>query len=250
MLADILAFAFGLAWGSFCNVVITRLPQGESVVFGRSHCRQCQHKLSWYDNLPLISFFLLRGRCRFCGAPIPWRYPAMELAGGLLALGLWRQFPFADLLAVYGPFTLALLLLAGLDLEHWWLPDSITYPVTAYGLIAALFLPHLTFIESLSGAGAGAAALGAIQWGYKRFTGRDGLGGGDVKLLALIGAYLGLEALPLVLLFSAGLGSLAGIILARRSGQGRLTAVPYGVFLALAGVIYLFGEDYFMSFYG
>jgi leader peptidase (prepilin peptidase) / N-methyltransferase len=248
MLADILALALGLAWGSFCNVVITRLPVEESVIFGRSHCRHCHQKLFWYDNLPLLSYFLLKGRCRFCGARIPWHYPAMELAGGLLALALWRQFPFAHLLVVYGPFALALLLLAGLDLEHWWLPDSITYPVTAYGLGMALFLPHLTFLESLSGAAAGAVFFAAIRWGYKHFTGRDGLGGGDVKLLALIGAFLGIEALPLILLLSAGLGSVAGVILARRSGQGRLTAVPYGVFLALAGVIYLFGEDYFTWF--
>ncbi|MBW1952548.1 MAG: prepilin peptidase [Deltaproteobacteria bacterium] len=242
MIAYLLAFLAGLALGSFLNVVITRLPQGEPVWAGRSRCPQCRHPIPWYDNLPIISFIWLKGRCRFCQGDIPWRYPAVELAGGLLALGLWARFPGEPLLFAYGPFTAALVILTGLDLEHQWLPDIITLPGIALGLVLALILPHLSFSQALAGAVAGAALLQAIGWGYGKVTGRQGLGGGDVKLLALIGAFLGLKSIPVVILISATLGSLGGGMLAWKSGQGRLTPIPFGPFLGLAALVYLFAE--------
>ncbi len=239
MLVYALAGLLGLALGSFLNVVSTRLPRGESPL-GRSRCPLCRHPLPWSDNLPLVSYFLLRGRCRFCQAPIPWRYPAVELAGALLAVALWARFPMDPMLLAYGPFTAALLALTVIDLEHRLLPDAITLPGVALGLGLALLLPRPPFLEALLGAVAGAALFQAVAWIYQKLAQRQGLGGGDVKLLAMIGAFLGVRSLPGVILVSAALGSLAGLALAWRSGQGRHTPIPYGPFLAAAAWLYLF----------
>jgi leader peptidase (prepilin peptidase)/N-methyltransferase len=256
-----LVFLVGLALGSFLNVVITRLPRGEGVWGCRSRCPSCRTTLPWRDNVPLASYLLLKGRCRFCGAWISWRYPAVELAAGLLALALWQRFP-PGLLPVYGPFCAALLALSAIDLEHRVLPDVLTLPGIVLGLLLSLVFPHLTFLQSAAGALLGAAIFSGVAWVYRRLAARRGLTGdaalgmgfGDVKLLAFIGAFLGAEALPLVIFVSAALGSLAGVVLVlagrRRAGGERQEAgggrwryipVPYGPFLALAALVYLFG---------
>jgi leader peptidase (prepilin peptidase)/N-methyltransferase len=209
-MAYALAFLVGLALGSFLNVVITRLPRGEQVMAGRSRCPHCRTTLPWRDNLPLLSYLWLGGRCRSCGAPISRRYPLVELAGGILAAALWWRFPASPVLLAYGPFCGALLALSAIDLEHRLLPDAVTLPGVALGLALALFLPHLTFLEAAAGAAAGAALFYGIGWVYQRLTGRKGMGGGDAKLLAFIGAFLGLQSLPFVIFISAALGTLAG----------------------------------------
>ncbi len=243
MPAAALAWLTGLAVGSFLNVVITRLPRAESPLGGRSRCPVCSAVLSWRDNLPLVSFFLLRGRCRFCGAAIPWRYPLVEALSSLLGLALWLKFPASPLLLAYGPFAATLLTLAFLDLEHLWIPDLITLPMTALGVILALLLPHLAWWESISGVLGGGAAFAAVAIIYRRLTGREGLGWGDVKLLALIGAYLGVRALPWVVLLSAVLGAAVGLGLMWRKKVSRLTPIPYGPFLGLAALLYLLLAD-------
>ncbi len=245
-MAYALAFLVGLALGSFLNVVITRLPRGEQIVAGRSRCPHCRTPLPWQHNLPLISYLWLGGKCHFCGTPIPLRYPLVELAGGLLALALWWRFPASILLLAYGPFCAALLALTAIDLEHRLLPDAITLPVTVLGLALALVLPHLAFLDAAAGAVAGSVLFYLVGWAYQKLTGRQGMGGGDVKLMALIGAFLGLRALPLVIFISAALGSLVGLAMVWRAGrwrQGRwrVAAVPYGPFLAAAALLYLFG---------
>jgi leader peptidase (prepilin peptidase)/N-methyltransferase len=240
------AFLLGLILGSFVNVVITRLPQGESLLAPRSRCPQCRQPLAWYDNIPLLSYTLLRGRCRACHAPISWRYPLVELAGGLMVLALWRTFPYQLLLA-YVPFCLSLLALTVIDLEHRLLPDAITLPGILLGLLFSLLLPDLTFWDAAAGALAGAALFAGIAWAYEKLAGRWGMGWGDVKLLAMIGAFLGWRALPWVILLSAGLGTLAGLlqIMAERPearDQWRTLSLPYGPFLALGACCYLFGS--------
>jgi len=244
----LLVFLMGLALGSFLNVAATRLPAGEQPWPGRSRCPHCRASLPWYDNLPLLSFLRLRGRCRFCAAPIPWRYPLLELAGGLLALGLWLKFPGSLQLLAYGPFGYALLLLTVIDLEHRLLLDVITYPGLALGLLLALFLPAPGFLEALGGAVAGWTLFFLIGWLYEKFSGRRGMGGGDVKLLAMIGAFLGVSSLPLIILVSAVLGSLTGLGLvlaggAWRDGAWRHASLPFGPFLAAAALLYLFTGD-------
>ena len=172
-------------------MVITRLPQGESVGAGRSRCPRCRQPLPWYDNIPLFSYVRLRGRCRSCGAAIPWRYPLVELAGGLMALALWHTYPDKLLLLAYGPFCLALIALTAIDLEHRLLPDAITIPGTILGLLLSLVLPHLSFPEAAAGALVGAALFYGVGRFYEKWAGRRGLGGGDVKMMAMIGAFLG-----------------------------------------------------------
>jgi len=237
-------FLVGLALGSFLNVVITRLPLNDPVSDGRSRCPHCRTPLPWQDHLPLLGFLLLKGRCRFCRHPISWRYPAVELAGGLLALALWVRFPGSYLLLVYAPFCAALVVLTGLDLEHRWLPDVITLPGVALGLALSLIFPHLTFGASLAGALVGGVMFYGLGWVYEIMTGKMGLGGGDVKLMALIGAFLGIKSLPWVILSSAALASLAGIGRVLKTGtwrQGgwRAAEIPFGPFLAAAAVAYL-----------
>jgi leader peptidase (prepilin peptidase) / N-methyltransferase len=241
-MAPILAGFLGLAIGSFLNVVISRLPQEEPFWVGRSRCPHCHKTLAWHDLVPLFSYIRLRGRCRFCGGPISWRYPAVELVSGLLALGLWLRFPGSGLLWVYAPFTAALVVLTVLDLQYFWLPDLITLPGIGLGLGAALILPQLNFWSALLGACLGAAVFQGVRWAYVGLTRgkRQGLGLGDVKLIALIGAVLGVEALPWVLFSSAALGSLVGLVVAWRTGQGRLTPIPYGPFLVVGALLFLF----------
>src|SRR5512139_613184 len=188
-MGNLLAFLVGLALGSFLNVVATRLPRKEQFGAGRSLCPQCRTPLPWYDNLPLLSFILLGGHCRTCAAAIPWRYPLLELAGGLLGLALWLRFPWSPLLLAYGPFAGALLALSAIDLEHRLLPDAITYPGIVLGLVLALFLPHLRFLEALVAALVGGGFFYLAGWLYEKITGKRGMGGGDVKLLAMIGAF-------------------------------------------------------------
>ena len=200
--------------------------------------------LSWYDNIPLCSYVWLRGRCRSCGAAISWRYPLVELAGGLMALVLWHTFPDRLLLLAYGPFSLALLALTAIDLEHRLLPDAITVPGTILGLLLSLVLPELSFQAAAAGALAGGGLFFGIGWLYEKWAGRRGLGGGDVKMLAMIGAFLGVWALPLVILISAGLGTLTGLILVLGQGRGargqwRTISLPYGPFLAAGAWCYL-----------
>lgn len=254
MLDYLAAGLIGLAVGSFLNVVITRLPQNEPLGANRSRCPHCRERIFWYDLIPLISFMVLRGRCRRCGAAIPSRYPLVELAGALLAISLWREFPHSPLLLSYFPFAMALVALSIIDLEQGLLPDAITLPGIALGLTLALILPDLDFFLALTGAVAGGGVFLGIAWIYQKWSGRAGLGGGDVKLLAMIGAFLGLASLPWVILISAALGTLAGIILILIKGEGgqdnwRTLPLPYGPFLAAGALSYLFFRDKLIGFW-
>jgi leader peptidase (prepilin peptidase)/N-methyltransferase len=242
MTGYILAGLVGLAVGSFLNVVITRLPQEEPFWADRWCCHHCQQTPPWHDLIPLLSYAWLQGQCRFCGEPLSWRYPAVEAVAGLLSLALWWRFPGSGFLWVYGPFLAALLVLTVLDLQYFWLPDVITLPGAALGLVAALTFPHLDFWSALLGATLGWAFFQGVRWVYENVArgGRPGLGGGDVKLTAFIGAVLGLKALLWVLFSSAVLGSLVGLVVAWRSGQGRFTPIPYGPFLVMGALVFLF----------
>ncbi len=239
------AVFLGLAWGSFANVLLSRWPEQESWIWGWSRCPHCRERLRWYDNLPLLSFFWLRGRCRACGAAISWRYPLLEAAGGLLFLALWWRFNTEpELLVFYAPGAALFLVLAVFDLQHWWLPDALLGPALLWALGNALVWPFLSLWEAVMGTMVGGGLLAAGRLLYRGLTGREGLGWGDVKLLAVIGAYTGPAALPVILAGSAGLGCLYGLLLLRRSGVGRLTPVPYGFFLALTAICYFLAAEY------
>ncbi len=240
MTATILAGLAGLAVGGLLNLVITRLPEEGGFWSGPCRCSRCSGPLSWYNLIPLAS--LARRRCPCCGAALSLRYPAVDAAAALLAVALWLRFPGSPLLWLYGPFTAALLVLTVLDLEYFWLPDLITLPGLALGLAAAAAFPHLSFPKALLGALAGGAFFQAVRWIYEKATrgAHPGVGMGDVKLMAFIGAVLGVQALPWVLVSGATLGGLAGLVMLLCAKQGRLAQMPYGPFLAAGALSFLF----------
>jgi leader peptidase (prepilin peptidase) / N-methyltransferase len=218
--------------GSFLNVVIHRLPRGESLVHPRSRCPHCGTQIAGYDNIPIVSWLLLRGRCRHCGAPISPRYPAVELITALLFAAVVLVRGFDDDLILELPFVAALITLAGIDLDHKLLPNKIVYPLAAWGVVAVLIADRDDLVEHLV-AGAGAFLfLFAAVLAYPR-----GMGMGDVKLAGAMGIYLGAAVIP-ALLVAFLTGSVVGIaIIAREGADARKKALPFGVFLALGGIV-------------
>ncbi len=248
-------FLLGLVVGSFLNVCIWRLPAGEQVVRGRSHCRDCGHPIPWRDNIPLISFLALRGRCRFCKARISWGYPVVELATGLLFVALFLRFGFAAKTLVYAVLGAALILVSATDLREQIIPDQVTVPGLPVGIAASLLLPELhgtssrpvALALSLAGVAAGGGLLWAIgtvgSWIFKR----EAMGGGDVKLMAMVGALLGFPKTILVNLFLAPLlGSAVGLVLKLRFKK---EVIPYGPFLSVATLAALFWGDGIIHWY-
>jgi leader peptidase (prepilin peptidase)/N-methyltransferase len=242
MTTNLLVGLVGLAVGSLLNIIITRLSEDQPFWSGRPCCSRCHRALPWGNFFFLLGFAWHRGCCQYCGEPLSWRYPAVEVAAAFLAVALWWRFPGSGLLWLYASFAAALLVLTVLDLQYFWLPDVITLPGTALGLMGALFFPHPGFGGALLGASLGWAFFRGVAWAYEKLTRgrRQGLGEGDAKLMAFIGAVLGLKALPWVLFSSAALGSLAGLMAARRSAQGRFTPIPYGPFLVAGALSFLF----------
>lgn len=224
----------GLAAGSFVGLVSLRLPAGQGFVGGRSRCGDCGQTLAPWRLIPLVSYLLQRGRCAACGSAIPRRYPLIELA--CAAIGVWAGLTQASLLAAALTALLGwqLLLIALVDAEHFWLPDRLTLPLLASGLVAAILLDGVPLLASVIGAAAGFAGLWLLALIYRQVRGREGLGGGDPFLLAAGGAWVGWTGLPDVLLWAsaAGLSVVAARALtgARVSGSDRL---PFGVFLAV-----------------
>jgi leader peptidase (prepilin peptidase)/N-methyltransferase len=223
----------GLLVGSYVATLTLRWPQGRSTSSGRSACDGCGRTLAAYELVPLLSFAALRGRCRTCGAKIDLRHPAIEVAAGAIgAVALWLYPDASGLLGA--AFGWVLLTLAILDSEHFWLPDALTLPLLGAGLALGLsFDPP--WPDRLLGAAAGYGTLTLLAIGYRRLRGRQGLGGGDPKLLGAIGAWLGWQALPFVLLLAALLGLLAaGIAQLRGRRITAQTRLPFGVPLAVA----------------
>jgi leader peptidase (prepilin peptidase) / N-methyltransferase len=212
--------------------VIHRLPRGESLVHPRSRCPSCETQIAGYDNVPIVSWLVLRGRCRHCGAPISPRYPAVELitAAAFAAVVLVRGFD--DDLILELPFVAALIALAGIDLDHKLLPNKIVYPLAAWGVVAVLIADRGDFAEHLiAGAGAFLFLFVAVL-AYPR-----GMGMGDVKLAGAMGLYLGTAVIP-ALLAAFLTGSAVGVaIIAREGASARKKAVPFGIFLALGGIV-------------
>ncbi|MCR6668348.1 MAG: A24 family peptidase [Methyloversatilis sp.] len=252
----------GLAVGSFLNVVIHRLPimmerewaaqcadlRGEpapefdalSLMWPRSRCPKCGHGITALENIPVLSWLLLRGRCRGCGTSISARYPLIELLTGLLTLACAWSFGPTTLLIGGLAFVWALIALTFIDLDTQLLPDSITLPLIWAGLLLNLTGGFTDLVSSVIGAMAGYLVLWAVYWAFKLATGKEGMGYGDFKLLAAIGAFLGWQILPVVILLSSLVGAVVGIGLIALRSHGRDVPIPFGPYLAAAGVIALF----------
>jgi leader peptidase (prepilin peptidase)/N-methyltransferase len=248
----------GLLVGSFLNVVILRLPKRlewewkrdarellelpeayepapAGIVVESSHCPHCGHKLAAWENVPLLSFVLLRGKCRACGARISWQYPLVELLTGLLfAACVWR-FGVGVAGALSLCFTAALVALAGIDLRTTLLPDAITLPLLWLGLLASLVTVFVDPVQSLLGAAFGYLSLWSVYWLFKLVTGKEGMGAGDFKLLAALGAWCGVASLLGILLVSSAVGAVVGGAWLLLRGKDRSTQIPFGPYLAIAG---------------
>jgi len=234
------ALALGLIVGSFANVCVHRLPLGQSVVTPRSRCPHCGAAISAGDNVPLLSYALLRGRCRYCRAPISVRYPLVEAVNGLLYLAIALQFgPTLRALALMA-FVTALLVLSLIDLDHHLLPNVITLPGIAVGLAASLLPGPPTPLSAAIGAAGGYLAFWAVAEAYRRTRGVEGLGQGDWKMTAMIGAFLGWDQMLLAVFIASVVGTVVGLwLIAFRGGDGK-SALPLGTFLGLAGIVVSF----------
>jgi leader peptidase (prepilin peptidase)/N-methyltransferase len=254
---------FGLTIGSFLNVVIHRLPRmmerdwasqcaelrGEapaapaepySLVVPRSRCPHCNRQIGALENIPVLSFLVLRGRCRGCGAKIGWRYPIVEALTGLLfAFIAWQLGPTLAAAGAMG-FVAAMVALTFIDFDTQLLPDDITLPLLWAGLLLNVSGTYTDLTSAVIGAMAGYLSLWAVYWLFKLVTGKEGMGYGDFKLLAAIGAWLGWQVLPLTILMSSFVGALVGISLIVLTRHGRNVPIPFGPYLAAAGVIALF----------
>jgi leader peptidase (prepilin peptidase)/N-methyltransferase len=239
---------FGLLIGSFLNVCIHRLPRQTSVTWPASHCTSCRRPLSWFENVPVLSWLVLRGRCRTCHASISAMYPLVELTTAVVFAGGAAIYGLSALLVVRLAFACALIVLFAIDLRHRILPNVISLPGIGFGFLASLFLPP-GWISSLLGVLAGGGVLLGIAEAYRRIRGQDGLGMGDVKMLAMIGAFLGWPLMILTLVFASFSGSIVGVGL-MASGRGDMqAALPFGTFLAVGALIAAVVGDPILAWY-
>lgn len=250
--------SFGLVVGSFLNVVIYRLPlmmesrwrrdccelleqeqEKEGAPFTlatpNSHCPKCGSGIKPWHNIPVISYLLLRGKCASCGVGISVRYPLVEAATGLLTLSLATAFPASVALLGAIAFTWALIVLTMIDVDHKLLPDNITLPLMWLGLVFNLSGTFVSLQDAVLGAMLGYLLLWSVYWLFKLLTGKEGMGYGDFKLLAALGAWLGWQALPLIILLSSLVGAICGIALMVAKGTGKEVPIPFGPYLAAAG---------------
>ncbi len=249
-------FLLGLCVGSFLNVCIYRLPAETSIVRPGSMCPVCKTPIRAYDNIPLLSYLLLGGRCRKCKTPIPIRYPLVELITGLLALAALARFGPTMAAGVIFIFCAALIAVTFIDIDHQIIPDSITLPGILFFLAIRLILPHqnaaVALFHSVLGIVAGGGSLFLVAWTYQALTGKEGMGGGDIKLLAMIGAVVGWQGVLFTIFAGSSMGCLMGFLLmAVTSGKsaGMKLRVPFGPFLSLGALIYIFWGPYLIHWY-
>ena len=245
----LLAFVLGATIGSFLNVCIWRLPLGESVVYPPSHCPACGTSIRARDNIPVLGYLLLRGRCRSCGARISLRYPAVELLTGLTSMLLLYHFGLSPTLAVYGCFAGALIVITFIDIDHQIIPDVISLPGVVLGVIFSVLGYGVPLFDSVVGVVLGGGILYLVAVGYHAWTGREGMGGGDIKLLAMIGAFLGWRGVLVTLLLGSFSGALIGIALIVARGADARLPIPFGPFLALGAACALFFGDALIHWY-
>ena len=237
---DLYFFLLGLCIGSFMNVVIYRLPASESIVRPASRCPKCRTPIRFYDNIPVFSWLFLRGKCRYCGVRIPIRYPLIELMGGVTALAIYLRFGITAEGLIYFLFVITLLVVTFIDIDHRIIPDRITLPGIPVFFMASLAIPVPTVTDAILGVLAGGGSLLLIAWGYSLVTGREGMGGGDIKLLAMIGALLGWQGVIFTIFISSAVGTLTGILGMIRSRKGMKLAIPFGPFLSIGAIFYIF----------
>ncbi len=250
-----LLFIFGALLGSFANVVIVRLPEGESVVRPRSACRQCQSLIPWYHNFPIISWLVLRGKCYKCRAPFSARYPIVEFLMGMLFAAAAFRYGLSWTLLEALIFIFGLVCCTFIDIDHMILPDEFTISGVVIGLVGAFLNPERSFLPSLYGVLLGGGFLWSVAYLYFAIRKREGMGGGDIKLIAWIGAVLGWASVPVVIIGSSLLGAIVGLVLVAGQKDAFKKAIPFGPYLVGAALAYMFfhGErigDWYLQIHG
>jgi len=239
-LVEVSIFIFGLCIGSFLNVCIYRLPASKSIVHPRSMCSNCGTLIAAYDNIPVLSYLWLKGRCRHCQIKISLRYPMVELLGGLFALGTFLKFGLTLEALIYYLFFAALLIVTFIDIDHRIIPNVITLPGIPICFAASFALPTITYREALLGILIGGGSLFLVAWIYSLITKKEGMGGGDIKLLAMMGAIVGWQGVLFTIFLASLVGTLAGLAAMLQSRKGMKLAVPFGPFLSIGSITYIF----------
>lgn len=239
----IISFLWGMIWGSFFNVCILRIPAEQSLTFEGSRCPNCLKLLRWYHNIPVVSYLVLRAKCAYCSTRISWQYPAVELTSGALFLWLYVRYGWDLRFLLHGVFCSLLLVISVIDLHHQIIPDELSLPGIVAGIAVSFVLPGVVWSEAVLGVILGGGFFLLVAYGYEWMTGREGLGGGDVKLLAMIGAWLGLKSILPVVVISSFLGAFLGLGLMLFKGRDFKMAIPFGPFLAVGAFVYLFWSD-------
>ncbi len=256
---DFVVFLFGAVVGSFLNVCIHRMPREESIVNPPSHCPHCNERIRWYDNIPLVSFIVLRGKCRHCGASISPRYLFIELLTASLFLAVWLKYEFQWIAPIYWVLVGGLLASTFIDFEHYIIPNEITYGGILVGIAASLLYPPLQEVEtigasvlrSLIGGLTGGVTLLVIAFVGEKIFKKEAMGMGDVKFIAAIGAFLGWKAALFAIFASSLIGGVVGLMLVVTSRKGWGSRIPYGPYIALGALLWVFfGREFLRWYFG
>jgi len=239
----------GLIVGSFCNVCIYRIPKNESIIYPASHCPKCRTTIKPVDNIPLLSYILLKGRCRNCGSKISIQYPVVELLTGMIYLIIYLIYGLSIQSLIYIILSSALIIIAFIDLNEQIVPDVISLPGIGVGLILSFFVPYLSFINSALGVVVGGGIILIIALVGSMIFKKEAMGGGDVKLAAMIGAFLGWRYTIISLFLGFFLGALAGIFLILSKIKSKEDMVPFGPFIALGSLITLLWGEKIIAWY-
>ncbi|MGB5107601.1 MAG: prepilin peptidase [Candidatus Zixiibacteriota bacterium] len=250
ILLSIYAFGMGAFIGSFLNVLIHRLPRKENFVTGRSHCPKCSEMIRWYDNIPLVSFIILRAKCRLCAESISWRYPIVELVTAVFFLTAYKLYGVSFHSLIAAVFFSMLLVVTFIDFEYYIIPDRITYPGMVLGMALSWVNPLVTPLDALIGLLAGGIALYLLAMLGDFVFKKESLGGGDIKLAAMLGAFLGWKNIIFIFFGAAVFGLIYAVMqmaVSRKQGAGRM--IPFGPFLSLAALVALFFGEVLIDFY-
>ena len=239
-LTEVLVFIFGICIGSFLNVCIYRLPEKRSIVHPRSMCPGCGTLIRFYDNIPILSYLLLKGKCRHCGAGISFRYPVIEFISGIFAVGVFLKFGLGVESLIYYTFIAVLLVITFIDIDHQIIPDVISLPGIPVFFAASFALPNISFVESILGILIGGGSLWLVAQLYYLLTRKEGMGGGDIKLLAMMGALIGWKGVLFTIFTASAVGTLAGMLVMIKTGKSMKLKIPFGPFLAVGAIAYIF----------
>lgn len=246
-----IVFVYGLCVGSFLNVCIYRIPESKSVVSPGSSCPVCGFNIRFYDNIPVFSYLFLRGKCRNCGHPISIRYPAIEVLTGIFALLVFYKFDLSVSGLVYFLFISVLIVITFIDIDHQIIPDVISLPGIPICFLLSLWVGGIDYYKtSILGILAGGGSLFLVAWTYKMMTGKDGMGGGDIKLLAMIGALIGWQGVLFTIFSGSAIGTFGGVLSMIGGRQMNMKlAIPFGPFLSGGAVLYIFYGPQIISWY-